>query len=99
MIEQQVGGGGEQDWMAQEAKDIAARIAGGEDVVSRIVTMDYFGYNIEGEEVIFTDELRAEVERVAGAKLVESAPVEFPMDRVLQFAESERAGVQERLGA
>jgi hypothetical protein len=83
--------------MTDEAKDIALRIAGGEDVVSRIVTMKYFTYSIEGEDVIFMDEMRAEVERLAGSTLEEVTPAQFPGDRVLRFARPKLAEVLARL--
>ena len=83
--------------MTDEARDIALRIASGEDVVSRIVTMKYFQYSLEGEDVIFMEEMRAEVERLAGAKLEEMTPAEYPADRVLRFASTEQKAVLERL--
>lgn len=83
--------------MTEEAKDIAQRIAGGEDVVSRIVTMKYFQYLIEGEEVIFMEDMRAEVERLAGAQLEEVTPSQYPGDRVLRFRPDEQAAVVKRL--
>jgi len=85
--------------MTDEAKDIAQRIAGGEDVVSRIVTMKYFQYFIEGEEVIFMEDMRAEVERLAGATLEEVTPSQYPGDRVLRFRRDQRAAVLQRLQA
>lgn len=89
---------GEALWAPGEIADITARLAGGEDVVSRIVTMKYFTYKIEGEEVIFMDEMRAEVETLAGAPLVEATSEAYPMERVLRFAPEDRAGVLARLG-
>jgi hypothetical protein len=83
--------------LKEEAKQIAQRIAAGEDVVSRLVTMQWFTYWLDGEEVLFTDELRTEVERVAGARLEEVRPERFPNDRVLRFHAGGLEGIQARL--
>ena len=83
--------------MTDEVKDIAERIVGDEGVISRIVTMKHFQYMVEGEEVIFTEDMRGEVERLAGEKLEEVTPEQYPGERVLRFPQAQRQAILSRL--
>lgn len=78
-----------------EALDLAMAIARGEDPIRRIVTMRWFTYAIEGEDVVLGDELKAQIEALGGSSLVEVTPQAYPGDRVLRFENMEAA--QERL--
>ena len=71
--------------MHSEGRALAVRIARGEDPVRRIVTMRHFTYEVDGEEVLFTEELQDEVQRLGGGELVEQTPKEYPGDRVLRY--------------
>jgi len=65
--------------------EIVTRLALGEYVVTRIVTSKYFTYEIDGHEVVVTDEMKQEMEKLAGAELSEYKPKLFPGERALQF--------------
>jgi hypothetical protein len=66
-----------------EALDLARAIARGEDPVRRIITMRWFTYDVEGEDVVVTDELKA--------NLVEVKPEGYAGERVLRFENVEAA--------
>src|SRR5205814_5721893 len=64
-------------------REIAERLANGEDVVTRIVTMRWFTFELEGEDLVVGDEMQRAIEQLAGAPLIEYTPPRYPMDRAL----------------
>lgn len=78
-----------------EAMNLAMAIARGEDPVRRIVTMRWFSYEVEGEDIVVMPELQALIEKIGGSKLIEVTPEAYPGDRVLRFENVEAA--QQRL--
>jgi hypothetical protein len=74
-----------------EALDLARAIARGEDPVRRIITMRWFTYDVEGEDVVVTDELKAKIEALGGSNLVEVKPEGYAGERVLRFENVEAA--------
>lgn len=79
------------------AAEIAARLAQGEHVVTRLVTMRWFTYAVDGEEVLVTDQMRATIEGMAGAPLVEYTPPQYQGMRALGFEPAVQPAVRERL--
>lgn len=65
--------------------EIVTRLALGEYVVTRIVTSKYFTYEIDGHEVVVTNEMKVAMQELAGAELSEFKPERFPGDRALRF--------------
>lgn len=77
--------------LGAEEHDLAWSIVNGEDPVRRLVTMKYFTYAIDGEDVIFDDKMRARIELACGSALHEVVPEGFEADRVLRFDGDEEA--------
>ena len=75
----------ENDVNTEEATSLALAIARGEDPIRRIVTMRWFSYDIEGDDVVLDEGLKAKIEEIGGSRLVEVTPEEYPGDRVLRF--------------
>jgi hypothetical protein len=62
----------EEDTSSDSLVDLAVAAAqNGADGIAKILTSDYFTFNVDGDEAILTDELRAQVEAALGKKLVE----------------------------
>jgi len=78
-------------------REIADRLAAGEDVVTRLITMRWFTFELEGEDLVVGDEMQRAIEQMAGAALIEYAPAEYPMMIALGFDPSVRSAVCERL--
>lgn len=62
------------------AVEAAKRGAGG---ITRTATSKYFTFNVDGDEVVLTDELRAKVESALGVKLVEKVFPGFELEVAL----------------
>jgi len=77
--------------------EIVGRLARGEHVVKRIVTMRWFTYEIDGEDVVVTDQKRAVIEQMAGAPLIEYTPAQYPLERGLGFDGRLLPEIQQRL--
>lgn len=78
-------------------REIADRLAAGEHAVTRLVTMQWFTFCLEGDELVVGDEMRRAIEELAGAPLVEYTPAPYPMMVGLRFAPKLRSRVRERL--
>ena len=78
-------------------REIADRLATGEDVVTRLITMRWFTFYLEGEDIVVGDEMQRSIEQMAGAQLIEYTPVEYPMTVALGFDPKVRSAVRERL--
>ena len=78
-------------------REIADRLAAGEDVVTRLITMRWFTFYLEGEDLVVGDEMQRFIEQVAGAPLIEYTPAEYPMMVALGFDPKVRSSVRERL--
>jgi hypothetical protein len=78
-------------------REIAERLADGEDAVTRIVTMQWFTYEKDGEDLVVGHEMQLAIEQLAGAVLIEYTPSKYPLMVGLGFPRAARAGVRERL--
>ena len=78
-------------------REIADRLAAGEDVVTRLITMQWFTFYLEGEELVVGEEMQRSIEQMSGAPLIEYTPVKYPMMAALGFDPKVRASVRERL--
>jgi len=78
-------------------REIAKRLAAGEHAVTRLVTMQWFTFYLEGDELVVSDEMRRAIEEVAGAPLVEYTPAPYHTMVGLRFAPKSRPAVRERL--
>lgn len=79
--------------------EILSRLAAGGHVVSRLNTMRWFTYEHDGESFVVGPEMQLRLEQLAGAKLVEYTPAEFPMERALGFPPADMAQVRKALAA
>lgn len=57
------------------------------------VGLGYFTYDIEGDDVIFTDETRQEIEAALGVQLQERAYPAYRMETALDVPEPQRTAV------
>lgn len=80
-------------------REILLRLAQGEDVVSRVVTMTWFTYELDGESLLVGPEMQQRFESLAGVKLVEYTPAAYPMERALGFLPEDRPRVTAALAA
>ena len=78
-------------------REIADRLVTGEDVVTRLITMQWFTFYLEGEELIVGDEMQRAIEQMSGARLIEYTPAMYPMMVGLGFDPKVRSAVRERL--
>lgn len=76
--------------LATETWHLAKAIADGDDPVRRLVNMKLHTYSLEGEEVVFTDEMRTAIQTLGG-DLVEATPNAYPGERVLRFLDPQSA--------
>jgi hypothetical protein len=79
--------------------EILSHLAAGEVVVSRIVTMRWFTYEVDGESYVVGDEMRQRLEHIAGADLVEFTPADYPAERALGFRTADLPLVREAIAA
>jgi hypothetical protein len=89
-----IGGIVELDDLEQE---ILLRLAAGEAVVSRLVTMRWFTYEADGKSFVVGPEMQQRFESVAGAHLVEFTPADHPADRALGFRAADLPHVRQAL--
>jgi hypothetical protein len=78
-------------------QEILLRLAAGETVVSRLVTMRWFTYEADGESFVVGPEMQRRFEAVAGAHLVEFTPADYPADRALGFRAADLPQVRQAL--
>lgn len=78
-------------------REIADRLAVGEDVVTRLITMQWFTFYLEGEELVVGEEMQRSIEQMSGAPLIEYTPAKYPMMAALGFDPKVRPSVRERL--
>lgn len=78
-------------------QEILLRLAAGEGVVSRLVTMRWFTYEADGESFVVGPEMQRRFEAVAGAHLVEFTPADYPADRALGFRAADLPQVRQAL--
>ena len=78
-------------------RELADRLAAGEDVVARLITMRWFTFDLEGEDLVVGDEMQRAIEQTAGATLIEYTPAQYPMMVALGFDPKVRSAVRERL--
>jgi hypothetical protein len=79
--------------------EILTRLAAGEVVVSRLVTMMWFTYETDGESYVVGAEMRQRLEDIAGAELIEFTPADYPADRALGFRTTDLSLVREAIAA
>ena len=80
-------------------QEILLRLAAGEAVVSRLVTMRWFTYEADGESIVVGPEMQKRFEAVAGAKLIEFTPADYPADRARGFRAADLPQVRQALSA
>jgi hypothetical protein len=80
-------------------QEILSRLAAGEAVVSRLVTMKWFTYEAGGESYVVGPEMQQRLEYVAQAQLVEFTPDGYPADRALGFRAIDLAHVRQTVAA
>lgn len=80
-------------------QEILSRLATGEAVVSRLVTMRWFTYEADGDSYVVGPEMQRRFEDIAGAQLVEFTPVDYPADRTLGFRAGDLPLVREAIVA
>lgn len=78
-------------------REVADRLAAGEDAVTRLITMRWFTFELEGEDLVLGDEMQRAIEQMAGAPLIEYTPARYPMMVALGFDPKVRSAVCERL--
>lgn len=80
-------------------QEILSRLAAGEAVVSRLVTMKWFTYEADGESYVVGPEMQQRLEAAAKAQLVEFTPDGYPADRALGFRTTDLPRVRQVLAA
>lgn len=80
-------------------QEILSRLAAGEAVVSRLVTMRWFTYEADGESYVVGSEMQRRLEDVAEAQFVEFTPADYPADRALGFRTTDLPRVRRALAA
>jgi hypothetical protein len=78
-------------------REIADRLAAGEDAVTRLITMQWFTFDLEGEDLVVGEDMQRAIEEMAGAPLIEYTPCQYPMMVGLGFDPKVRSVVRERL--
>ena len=69
-------------------QEILSRLAAGEAVVSRLVTMKWFTYEADGESYVVGQEMHQRLDAAAKAQLVEFTPDRYPAERATRFPSS-----------
>lgn len=77
--------------------EITQRLAAGEEVATRIVTMQWFTYDLDGHRIVITPELQRQIESAAGVALVETRRKDYPGEMNLGFPPKELQNVRARL--
>lgn len=77
--------------------EILSRLAAGEEPVTRLCTMRWFTYEVDGEPVVVGPEMQRRLEEAAGTQLVEYTREQYPGELALGFRPSDLGAVQRRL--
>lgn len=92
-------GQGAEGEQGREAVEIAHRLARDEYFISRLATAMYLTYEVDGDEVIFDHDMRAQVEQLLGCELEAFTSRRYAGEVGLRIPRAKLTAVRERLGA